>query len=140
MTLSRKRILPVCIIISAVLLCLSLSSCLGYEPMTVSKNLLPYKELARDIMERHGLDPGTEYDIGVYESIASEITEENICGFHELLGIVESEKVVIVLGYLDWEDYQKKHGYVDDNGNPSYAAMMNAWNSQATGPAEYETD
>ena len=48
----------------------------------------------------HGLNTEERYGQRVYDS-TGEISEENIRGFYQLIGPVESEKAVKALGYED---------------------------------------
>ncbi|MBQ9072546.1 MAG: hypothetical protein IJY25_05265 [Bacilli bacterium] len=57
-------------------------------------------------------------DISVYQQI-KEIKEEDLFGYYKLLGKEESEKIIKILGYKDWDDYLISHSYLDENGNPS---------------------
>lgn len=77
-------------------------------------------------MYSHGLSTEERYDQSVYDNMTSDLTEENIRGFYQLLGPVESEKAVKALGYEDWDDYLKKHDYLK-YGKPSFEAMESAW-------------
>lgn len=114
------------IMIGMVCITLLLTGCRDYDRQTVQYINLPYQEEAEEIMHSHGLNTEERYDQSVYDSMC-EISEENIRGFYQLLGSVESEKAVKALGYEDWDDYLTKHGYLKWGYEPSFEAMESAW-------------
>lgn len=77
-----------------------LTECRNYDRQMVQYINLPYQEEAGKTMHDHGLNTEERYGQRVYDS-TGEISEENIRGFYQLIGPVESEKAVKALGYED---------------------------------------
>ena len=118
----KKSLSAILIILLAVL---TAGCARDYDRQMLQYINLPYQEEAEAIMHSHDLNTQKSYDQSVYDAMP-EITEENLRGFYQLLGTVESEKAVRALGYEGWDDYLEKHGYMK-NGKPSFEAMESAW-------------
>ena len=82
-------------------------------------------EEAERIMHDHGLNTEERHDYEIFAAM-EEISEENISGFYQLLGPIESEKAVRALGYEGWDDYLIKHGYTE-YGKPSFEKWEESW-------------
>ena len=59
-----------------------------------------------------------EYTVEEYKSMKY-LSEDDLIGYYNILGVKESEKVVQALGYKDWNDYLISNGYIKD-GQPSF--------------------
>lgn len=99
----------------------------GYSKQLANDYNREFKYEAKDIMEKYNLDPTASHTVIEYAVLVPELSEENISGFYQLLGQEESEKLVQLLGYSDWNDYLIKHNYVDNNGNPSFDKWKRQW-------------
>ncbi len=99
----------------------------GYSKQQAYDYNRVYQFEAKDIMEKYNLDPSVSHTITEYALLVPELSEENISGFYQLLGKAESEKLVQLLGYSDWNDYLVKHNYIGSDGKPSFDQWRRQW-------------
>ena len=79
------------------------------------------------VLEENGLSyQYANNTVEQYESIKSQLREEDIYVYYHVLGIEEADKICVVFGYADADDYMIQHGYVDEDGNPSREAWREA--------------
>lgn len=88
---------------------------IGAHQQAVNKSII-----ASEILVKHGYTPRASLTVEQYATIPEIYDEDNLLPFFELQGPQEMDKIVSILGYDNLDDYLIKHGYIDDNGKPSY--------------------
>ena len=79
------------------------------------------------VLEENGLTyQSANNTVEQYASIKQHLREEDVYVYCHVLGTVEADKICVVFGYADLDDYLTQHGYVDGDGNPSWEAWREA--------------
>lgn len=102
-----------------ILISLSICSCDGISYQEVGLYTQRKAIELSEIFSENGMSfYQPNHTIEQYTEIKDYLTEDDVIIYYDKLGIDECNKILVVLGYDDFDDFLIKNNYVDEKGNP----------------------